>query len=201
MSSVQLQFHADAGEVLAFGFAAARSYGLRVVLEQYFPDYRAVEIAVGEAEAGMPELLANNRRVTLCRVTPDLTATTTHEFVGRNPGSLFLSLERTLEGGLRESMIAGSGDDPETLRVWRSVIRQVKSAMHRGAVVRNPMSGAEDRLPKHLHTQGAHALAAQGVPMLAGGGWAEYVFDDVSEPLPTGPDLKRLDRVRGTPRL
>lgn len=61
----------------------------------------------------------------------------------------------------------------------------MKSVMHKGAVVRNPISGAESRLPNHLHTQGAHALAAQGLPMLAGGGWVEYVFDDVRTPPPT----------------
>lgn len=190
MKSVQVQFHADPGEVLAFAVAAARSYGLRIVLERLFPDYRAAEVAVDDAKVGFPDALLSDR-VALCRGTPDLTATTAHEFAGRNTGSLFLSLEKALEGGLRESAVAGSSDDPETLRIWRAVVRQVKSGMHKGAVARNPQSGAEIRLPNHLHTSGAHALALQGLPMLAGGGWVEYVFDDVSEQLPVGPALKR----------
>jgi hypothetical protein len=80
--------------------------------------------------------------------------------------------------GLRESALGGATDDRETLRVWRRVIKHARSEMHVGASIRNPQTGAMDRIPDHRHTSGAHELARQGVKMLAAAGWNEFEFDD-----------------------
>ncbi len=185
---VQIQFHADPREVVKFAIAAARRDGFRVVVERFFPTYRAVELSgadLGAAESDLREV----NRIALCRAEPDVSATTAHEFVSRNAECLFLSLEEPTDAGLRESTIAGATTDADTLGMWRALVRQVRSEMHEGAIARNPRSGAENRLPKHLHTAGAHALAEQGVAMLAGGGWVEYEFDDLAaSPVPADPD-------------
>ena len=51
--------------------------------------------------------------------------------------------------------------------------------MHQGATAIDPDGGGRKLVPDHFHTQGAHDLAAAGVPMLASGGNAVFEFDDV----------------------
>lgn len=185
---VQIQFHADPREVVEFAIAAVRRDAFRVVVERFFPTYRAVELAGADLAAAANDLREVDR-IALCRAEPDLSATTAHEFVRRNAECLFLSLEKPTDAGLRESTIAGASTDAETVGIWRAFVRLATSEMHEGASARDPRSGAESLLPKHLHTPGAHALAAQGAAMLAGGGWVEYEFDDLAaRPLPTDPD-------------
>lgn len=88
MANVQVQFHADPREVVEFALAAAT--------RRWSGDILACD------------------RVALCSAAPDLTATSAHEFVGRNPDCPFLSTEKATEDGLRESTVAGSTDDAET---------------------------------------------------------------------------------------
>ena len=184
MPTVQIQFHADPREAVALGVRWAREQDLRAVLERFFPAYRAVEAPTGEPSA-VVESLRKIDRVTLCRASPDLTATNAHEFVSRNTDCLFLSIGSYGDDGLRESALDGVTEEQEILQDWRNLIRDAKSEMHRGARVRNPASGAEETLPGHLHTPGAHQLAAQGVPMLAAAGWNVFEFDDCCEASPT----------------
>lgn len=138
------------------------------------------------------EELSRIDRVALCRAAPDLTATTAHEFVSRNAGSLFLSIGPRDQEGLRESALGGVTEEQETLRIWRELIRNAKSAMHTGATVWNPESNDEARLPKHLHTPGAHELAASGVRILPAAGWNEFKFDDCAQ---TGVSLDDSPRA------
>ncbi len=177
MAKLQIQFHAVPEEAVSLALEWAREHALTAVLEQFFPSYRAVEVVNDQPSHEFAGLVQIDR-VALCRTGPDLAAQTAHEFVTRNPGCLFLSIGPREEDGLRESALGGSADDQETLQKWREVIRQAKSVMHTGATVRNPASGAEERAPKHLHTPGAHELAAQTVPMLAAAGWNQFEFDD-----------------------
>jgi hypothetical protein len=172
---VQVQFHADPREAVSLGLRWARQHDLRAVLEQFFPVYRAVEPSGDDPSATGMEVID---RVALCRADPDLTATTAHEFVSRNPGCLFLSIGSHGDDWLRESALGGVTEEQETLRIWRDLIGKAKSAMHTGATTRNPASGAEETLPRHLHTPGAHELAARGVRILAVAGWNEFKFDD-----------------------
>lgn len=177
MPKVQIQFHADPREAVSLGLRWAREHDLSVVLEQFFPAYRAIEASGGETSTTVEEL-SRIDRLALCRGTPGLTAATAHEFVSRNPSCLFLSIGPRDEDGLRESALGGVTEEKETLRIWRELIRNAESSMHTGATVRNPALNGAERVPKHLHTPGAHELAANGVPMLAAAGWNEFEFDD-----------------------
>jgi hypothetical protein len=177
MPRIQIQFHAAPDEALGLATQWARDHDLTVVAEQFFPDYQAVAVPGGEV-SGMGGKLTRVDRVALCRRDPDLAATAAHEFVSRNPGCLFLSIGPRDDDGLRESALGGATDDDDTLRAWRRIVKQAKAGMHQGAAVRNPHSGVAQRVPKHLHTPGAHELAEQGVTMLAAAGWNRYEFDD-----------------------
>lgn len=157
----------------------ARARDLKLVVEQFFPDYRVKPVPNRDVTQ-IKSALEQVDRVALCRQDPDLTATTAHEFVTRNRDCLFFSLGRHGDQALRESALGGASDDPETVKIWRSIIRKAKSEMHKGATIRSAHSSARQTAPSHLHSRGAHKLAEQGVKMLPAAGSDEFVFDDVS---------------------
>ena len=177
MPKIQFQFHADRSEAVSLGVMWARAHALRPVVEQFFPAYQALEVSDDEPSTIVRKLHQIDR-VAMCRTDPDLTVSTAHEFVSRNPDCLFLSIGSHGEDGLRESALGGVTEERDMHKLWRDLIRAAKSAMHTGARVRDPASGAENEAPTHLHTPGAHELAARGVPMLAVAGWNEFKFDD-----------------------
>ena len=55
--------------------------------------------------------------------------------------------------------------DEEVLRWWVGLVRESAADMHRGAWAIDP-GGRRKHVSDHWHTQGAHELAAAGVPML-----------------------------------
>jgi hypothetical protein len=180
MNRVQLQFHAEASEMIELAARWAETFGLRLAAEQYSPDYRVVVLQTRDSN----EAHARLDRVDRIAIGPgdfDLTATTTHQFVTRNVDCLYLDVESETNGGLRESAIGGATENVDLLRTWRRTIRAMKKPMHRGAVVRS--WAATLTLLAHLHTPGAHVLAARGVRMLSAAGGNDYVFDDLAEPL------------------
>jgi hypothetical protein len=73
---------------------------------------------------------------------------------------------------LREELIA------LLLRWWISLVRGATYAMHRGAWATDPHSGVRQEVPDHVYTDGARALWADGVAMLAAGGTAVFDFGE-----------------------
>lgn len=178
MPRIQIQFHAEPGEILTLASQWAREHDVTsIVVEQFFPHYRALAAGNGGVH-GVRRKLERIDRVVLCQQDPDLRAETAHGFVTLNPGCLFVSIGARDAEGLRESALGGATDDKGTLDLWRSVVRQGKRGMHKGASVRNPYTGAVDHVPNHLHTRGAHELAEKGVTMLAAAGSNQFEFDD-----------------------
>lgn len=51
--------------------------------------------------------------------------------------------------------------------------------MHQGAIVTDPLRGRQHFSPSHRHTPDAHALAADGVRMLACAGETTFAFTDL----------------------
>jgi hypothetical protein len=177
--ATRFQFHVDPDEAWELACRWASEYGLSLAAEQYFPEYRVAAVTLDASECVGTDGLERIDRAALSRRPPDLEGTTTHEFVTRNEDCLYLSIGRYADGTLRESALSGDTDDPDTLRIWRRLIRRARSEMHKGAAARSPHSRSVQRLPNHRHTSGAHALAVRGVRMLAFAGTTEYVFDDV----------------------
>jgi hypothetical protein len=176
MTSVQLQFHGEASELIETAKGWANRYEFRLAAERFFPEYRPFELAdIADAGNG----LGSVDRLALGRRPFNLTPTRTHEFVARNPDCLFVSVEWPTSDGLRESAFDGGTTDMDLLRIWRRMLREAKSMMHKGAVIRNWYSSATYPVPSHLHTVGAHNLASQGIKMLAAAGSIAYLFDDV----------------------
>jgi hypothetical protein len=177
MPRVGFQFHVAPREAVSLGLRWAEQFAFRPVAEQFFPDYRAIELT-GDAPSVQVEQLQRVDRLALCRQEPNVDATSAHDFVAKNADALFLSIGAQGGDGLRESALAGVTANEALAKEWRNLVRTAQAAMHSGATVRNPSTEAEQQLPKHLHTPGAHELAEQGVPMLAAAGWNEFLFDD-----------------------
>lgn len=182
MAETSIQFHADPAEAMEFATRWAVKHDLTVIVEQFFPEYRAMRTDSPGAVNGDSSWRVD--RLALCRTDADLTARSAHEFVTRNHDCLFFSVGAHDGEGLRESSLAGSTDDDETLEIWKRLVQGARAEMHSGAKVRNPHTDASAPAPKHLHTERAHYLADKGVKMLAAAGWNEFVFDDCSDGRP-----------------
>jgi hypothetical protein len=179
VSKVQIQFHADPAEAISLGLQWASDYGLTPVIEWFFPEYRAA--LASEDDIARDAGIGDISRLALCKRAPDLSVPTAHEFTKRNPDCLYLSIGRREKDTLRESALGGSTDDAETKRLWKAVVRDARSIMHTGAVVRDPGSRAAQHMSRHLHTSGAHILAEQRVRMLPAAGWTEFEFLDCQD--------------------
>ena len=171
---VQIQFHADPEEAVELALRLAREQGLTVVVESFFPRYRARKL-------GDDGTVRHADRVVLCSRVPDLSAATAHGFTTRNSDCLYLVIGPYGREGLRESMLGGVSDDDETWRRWKAMIGRARAGMHRGATARDPASGTSSPDPAHLHMRGAHALAEQGVAMLAIAGSTRFDFDEACQ--------------------
>lgn len=177
MSKVQIQLHVDPNEAVDLAENWTTMVDAMPVVEQFFPEYRAVAADQG-AIRSCAERLERIDRVALCSRPPDLEVASPHEFASRNPDCLFLSIGRMTTEGLRESALGGETTHAVTLKAWRGLVRRARADMHKGAVVENPASGATRAAPAHLHTPGAHSLAQEGLPMLATAGWNRFFFED-----------------------
>lgn len=156
----------------------AREHGLHAVAEAFFPDYRASTISAFALRkaAGARDV---PDRICLTLAAPDLRGSSEIELLDRNPDCLALTPGKQFADGLRESAISASTDDPASLNLWRSLLREARSHMHTGATAVNPPTGATAAAPRHRHTAGAHEEALHGIKMLAAAGWVEYEFDDI----------------------
>lgn len=180
VTSVRLQFHAEPRELVALAARWARAHDLELVLEQFFPVAQAVPVGSDDLAAACRRLRRVDR-VWMCPAgTSDSVGMVSDDHAAWKCDCLSLLVGRRDEAGVRESLLGGASESDSVLRVWRALIRQAKAEMHKGALVRNPDSGAQRQLPAHRHTVGAHQLVEHGVKMLAAAGWNEYAFDDVT---------------------
>ena len=179
MTHFTLPLHATSEELVALAAGWAREHGLHVSIERYHPRYSPAALApeadLGAAIAAFEPV----RRICLRRGEFDVNATTDIDHLVRNPNCLVMVLEPLTEDGLRATALTGRMGDEEVLRWWVAVVREAIAGMHQGAAATTP-GGARMPVPDHVHTAGAHDLAAAGVPMLAATGPAVFQFDDLA---------------------
>jgi hypothetical protein len=180
MRRVERQFHATDSEMLEWAVRWATDNDWNVVVERFFPSYRAVACPPEELQAVVPSI-GDIRRVSVGSREPTLDIATTHKLVEANPDRLWMLLGGLSDEGLREASIAGGTEDPQTVRTWRRLLRSANAEMHAGARLHGP-TGESAAAPSHRHTIGAHRLAQSGVTMLAGAGSVRYEFDDLASP-------------------
>ena len=180
MRQVQRQFHATDSEMLEWTVEWATDNAWNVVVERFFPSYRAVACPPAELHA-VVRGVGGVRRVSVGPREPMLGVATAHKLVGANPDRLWMLLGALSDEGLREASVSGGTEHDQTLRTWRRLLRSANAEMHAGAHVHGP-TGESAAVPSHRHTIGAHRLAESGVTMLAIAGSVRYEFDDLFPP-------------------
>lgn len=192
---INFQFHATPVELVDLARAWRDAYGLHLVAEHFFPDWRVWSLdQPGERAAQHGEI----DRMALRHQAFDLTATTDRVFAQGNPGSLFITVGTLTSDELAESSIGGYASDPAEIELWRRLIRKLRTDLHKGATVHNWV--ASGHLPSHRHTTGAHQLAEQGVRIVQFKDGNEYTFDDIPGHRSRGGDRHRAGADLGAER-
>jgi hypothetical protein len=179
MTHFTLALHATREELVALAAGWARAHGLHVGIDRYFPRYSPAALPLGADLEAAVAAYEPVRRICLRRGGFDVSATNEIEHLVRNPGCFVMVLEPLTEDGLRATALTGRMGDEQLLRWWVGLARDAIGAMHRGAWATEP-SGGRTHMPDHVHTIGAHELAADGVPMLAATGSTVFAFDDLA---------------------
>ena len=179
MTHFTLPLHATREELVAVAAGWAAEHCLHVGIERYFPSYNPAALAPGgDLDAAIAQF-GPVRRICLRHGDFDVSATNEVDHLVRNPNSFVMVLEPLSEDGLRATAMTGRMGDEDVLRWWVARVRETTAGMHLGAWALAP-GGARTHVPDHVHTVGAHELAAGGVPMLAATGPSAFEFDDLA---------------------
>ncbi len=179
MTNFTLPFHGTPDELVALAQRWAIEHGVFLAVERFYPRYDAAAVPDGLALADAIAEFGPVRRLCLRKREFELEAVTPSEFLLRNPECLVIILEPLTDDGLRSTAISARMADLDELRWWIAIVREEYERMHVGATSTDPDSDRVVLVSNHRHMQGAHELAAGGVPMLAAAGTALFSFDDV----------------------
>ncbi|WP_146063551.1 hypothetical protein [Streptomyces sp. SM11] len=174
---VTLQFHGDRQEIYQMALEWARDSGMPLVEERFFPTYQVQLVGEVREEDGKARCSDGIDRISLNPSSVDLGATSSLDYVKRNPDSLFINLGEQSDAILRESALAAMTDEVALVPVRKSLRERARKSMCKGAWVENTMSGARSRVASHYYTADAKRLAAAGVVPIGGTDWIRYQFD------------------------
>jgi hypothetical protein len=182
MTCYELQFHAEHDELLDIAQGWIDRHELSVVLERFFPEYMPVAVPRAMPLRAALEQTAPVKRMCLGREPLNVEGgfISSQDFLAVNRECLAIALEPLTDDGLRETALATLAADQPTLDHWIALVLELDAIMHRGATAVDPTSGARRPAPEHRHTPGAHALAVEGVAMLACAGRTYFEFDDLA---------------------
>ncbi len=179
MMHFALPLHATREELIELAAGWAADHELHVSIERFFPDYLAAAVSRGaDLKAAIAEF-EPVRRICLREAPFDIVASNHVQHVAMNRESFTIVLEPLSEDGLRATAMTGRMGDEDVLRWWVARVRETTARMHLGAWAIAP-GGGRTHVADHVHTVGAHELAAGGVPMLAATGPSVFEFDDLA---------------------
>lgn len=174
-----LPLHATPAELIALCERWAGEHDLYISIERWYPTYSAAAVPLAGDLASAIAEFDPVRRIGLRRDVFDIDSISASQHLMRNPETFVMILEPVTEDGLRATALTSRMSEQESLRWWIDLVRDACAGMHQGATAIDPDGGGRMPVPDHFHTQGAHELAAAGVPMLASGGSAVFQFDDL----------------------
>ena len=175
-----LTLHATHDELVQIAQRWADLHSFYVALERFFPTYAAVSLPLAADLAAAVVEQEPVRRLCLRREPFIDGAINERQQTQRNPECLTIVLHPVSEDGLRATALTARSGDIDLLQGWADLVRAKALELHRGAYAIEPEHGGRRHVPDHFHTQGAHDLAAGGVPMLAAAGSALYEFYDLT---------------------
>lgn len=180
MVAFALPLHALREELVEIAARWAERHELYVAVERFFPTYEVVALALGAELAPAIAEQEPVRRLCLRRGPFFEGAIDERQHLVRNPQSLTIVLEPVSEDGLRATALTAKMGDEAQLAGWAELVRETARGLHRGAWAIDPGRGGRQHVPDHFHTQGAHDLAAAGLPMRSAAGSALFQFYDLT---------------------
>ena len=180
VTAFALTLHGTRAELIQIAQDWADRLSLYVAVERFFPTYAAVSLPLAaDVTAAVAEQEPISR---LClRREPYFDgAINERQHTQWNPECLTIVLHPISDDGLRATALTARSGDIVLLQEWADLVRAKALELHRGAYAIEPERGGRQHVPDHFHTEGAHDLAATGVPMLAASGSAIYEFYDLT---------------------
>ena len=180
VTAFALTLHGTRAELIQIAQDWADRRSLYVAVERFFPTYAAVSLPLAADLAAAVVEQDPVRRLCLRREPFFDGAINERQQTQWNPECLTIVLHPVSDDGLRATALTARSGDIVLLQEWADLVRAKALELHRGAYAIEPERGGRQHVPDHFHTEGAHDLAATGVPMLAASGSAIYEFYDLT---------------------
>jgi len=180
VTAFALTLHATRDELVGIAQNWADVHGFYIAVERFFPTYAAVSLPLAADLAAAVVEQDPVRRLCLRREPFFDGAINERQQTQWNPECLTIVLHPVSDDGLRATALTARSGDIDLLKDWAALVREQALRLHSGAYAIEPAHGGRQHVPDHCHTQGAHDLAASGVPMLAASGSAIYEFYDLT---------------------
>jgi hypothetical protein len=177
LAKLNFQFHAIEDEIIQVIKESVNRYDLFLVGLQLFPEFSCQLICKDIFDEQM-DFIKNSRMLMLFNYKPDLSQNDYNHFVKTNKECLIFEIGGQKEGSLKESSISTITDDVETMKIWKTIIKEFKNDMVKGAWAVNPMNGAKVYYKHHQYTEGAKKLFEDGIKLIPVAGWNYYVLSE-----------------------
>jgi len=172
-----LPLHATPAELIALAERWAEEHDLYISIERWYPTNAAAAVPLAGDLATAIAGFEPVRRICLRHDVFDIASVSASQHLMRTSRRSSSASSRSPRTACATALQSRMGEQ-DRLRCWIDLAREATTDMHQKATAIDP-NGGRMMMSDHFHTQGAHDLAARGVPMLASGGTAVFQFDDV----------------------
>lgn len=163
MPDISIQFYAAEEELSDWITRWAVRHSLHVVAIQFRP-FIIKRVQSNEVS----DVVRNSEidRVVLLTAPAYVNCDTKAEFENKNRDDLALDVGRLTEAGLAESWLAARTEDVSALKIWRSIVKDLKSETLAGVTAINRHNGIAAYYPADRYSPAAAAMEANQIPML-----------------------------------
>ncbi len=163
MRKIMIQFHATPDELIDYLNSISSEFNLIMIMMVLRP----FTMKVIENELSLDMLsLDNDIRIILTKERPNMDTSSPNKFYDLNPGTINLDVGRLDSIGLQESALSFMSDEKGKIVIADKLAAKLKKITKAGAVVVNPVTGAEANARSHRYTQGAKSKYDQGIRIL-----------------------------------
>ncbi len=176
MAKINVQFHAEPIEIIRFLKDCAKKYDLHIVIIENNPNFVANLII--ETEYTSEEVKIDNTSIVCLSIKEPYISTSSYlEFLDKNSECLSITIGKFDDNRLVESVLAAQTDNADSLKAWKSIVKELEKISFAGAWVVNPNNRAKAFYKQHRYTEGAKKLFEDGVKIVPTAGWNYFVLD------------------------
>jgi hypothetical protein len=164
MAKISVQFHARREEISRLVASWVNELELWCAYECFTPAYQ-VGLVGRSGQGGEIQIPPMVSSIVLSVEPINMEVTLPYGLIYHNPNSLTVLLGMETSDVLGESVLQALTDDAKSLRNWKKIRGMLTSVLHKGAVVRNVITGSTERVHDHYYSAGAMELYTAGVRM------------------------------------